>query len=129
MVPNYFTDGGISVVAELYQWKAAQWQDVADTLAKLTAIGQYGMSQIGLFSHDTYIPPDFFCRQLNGWACFYVAKPLPTGDALVYALLCCPVSSANSAAVQAEAARRRAVTQLLAGDYVKPDWAASAPGS
>ena len=108
MQPVYFTQGAINVAAELQQWAASpQWQDAADTVAKLIAIGKHGMSQIGLFSTDTYSAPDFFCRQVRGWACFYVARPLRAGDAEVYALRCAAVSSSTSSHAQNEANRRR----------------------
>jgi hypothetical protein len=76
-------------------------------MAKLTAIALHGMGQIGLFSTDTYDPPDLFCRQKNGWVCFYVAKPLPTGDAEVVALLCNQFVPGTLAWLQQEVTNRR----------------------
>jgi len=105
--PRYFSQGRISVIAEFRQWLAVHPQDAIDTVVKLTALGRHGMSQIRLFSNDIHNPPDFFCRQLNGWACFYVARPLPNSEAFVVALLSTPVSSSTGLAVAAEAQRRR----------------------
>jgi hypothetical protein len=88
-VPRYLHGGTISVLDELKRWSKVEPIDTADTVAKLTAIARYGMGQIRLFSIDTYNPPeDLFCRQRNGWVCFYIAKPLPAGDADVVALMC-----------------------------------------
>jgi hypothetical protein len=111
--PVYLSEGRIDVVAEFRLWlQQPQWQDAVDTIAKLTAVAQHGMDLIRLFSVDTHAPPDLFCRQLNGWACFYVARPLNDTEAFVVALHCTPVSSASGLAAAKEAQRRRALAGI-----------------
>lgn len=105
--PLYFSQGGINVASEFQQWLTANWQDATDTISKLTALGLHGMGQINLFSNDTHAPPDFFCRQVNGWACFYVAKAISNTEAQVAALYCTAVLPTTGLAAANEAQRRR----------------------
>ena len=107
--PRYPNDGTISVLDELRRRAAVEPNDAADTVAKLTDIALHGMGQIGLFSTDIFAPPDLFCRQKNGWLCFYVAKPLPPGDADVVALLCVRFVPGTMARLEQEVANRRAL--------------------
>ena len=106
--PVYFSQGTINVVDELHQWlQSAQWEGAVDTVAKLHNVARHGMALIRLYSTDTHDPPDLFCRQLNGWACFYVAFAINDNEAFVLALYCTRISSSTGLAAANEAKRRR----------------------
>src|SRR5215471_21608166 len=105
--PVFPRNGGINLVAEFRAWSAAAPMEAADGMAKLVAVGKYGMQLIGLFRDDTFAPPDLFLWQLHGWACFYVATEISGNGASVYVLHVNRIPAGSIAPLEREVQRRR----------------------
>jgi hypothetical protein len=97
----------LDTIAEFRRWEAVAAQDAADMYAKLYAIRNYGMTEIELQQSGDFSPPDLFCRQTGGWACFYLAQPLSEADARVVVLLTTPLAKESIASLEREVRRRR----------------------
>lgn len=68
--------GGIDVVREFQIWNAADFAEATTTMAKLCLIANMGLGQVqqNAWGRDRQVDKDMWCRERNGWLCFYVAQ-------------------------------------------------------